>query len=227
LVKGFHSIVIASFLLAWMGLARAQPGGSETLAWKYDAENARDILETCAACHGGSGQGGKGGTYPRLAGLSEAYLIRQIRAFKVRERINIPMYPYATERELPPNDVRDIARLLSEIELPTEMPSPDLEMSALDRLRATQAVFRVPAVDGDVERGAEIYEENCSDCHGEEGWGEDDVPPLAGQYTEYLRRQIKNFRSGERVNEDMEGVFEFIDGNDLEDLFAYLASRDD
>lgn len=198
----------------------------ETPEW-YDADNARDILETCAACHGRNGEGGKDGAYPRIAGLDERYIIRQLRAFKNRERVNIPMYPYATERELPADDVRDIARLLSQIELPTERPPPDAEMSALERLLAVQAVFNVPRVDGDIERGAEIYEAECLDCHGEEGWGEDDIPPLAGQHTNYLRRQIRSFRSGERVNEDMDGVLDELDARDLEDIFAYLASRDD
>lgn len=225
-------------LLCWVGPAPAQPHASatpqtaeaETSAepgWTYDPENAQDILETCAACHGRNAQGGKDGAYPRLAGLAEEYLERQLRAFKARERINIPMYPYATERELPPDDVRDIARLISEIELPTERPPPDAEMTSLERLLAVQAVFNVPRVEGDIERGAEIYADECSDCHGEEGWGEDDVPQLAGQHTNYLRRQIKHFRLGERTNDDMDGVLEGLDENDLEDIFAYLSSRDD
>jgi cytochrome c553 len=214
-------------LTAWAGLALAQQQTSGEPRWEYDPENAQDILETCAACHGKNGQGGKNGTYPRLAGLDEAYIARQLRAFKARKRINIPMYPYATERELPASDVRDIARLLSQIELPTEMPSPDQPMSALERLRAAQAVFNVPRVEGDVERGAALYEGECADCHGEEGWGDGDVPQLAGQHTEYLRQQIENYRSGERRNEDMEGVLDSLDDDDFQDLFAYLASRDD
>jgi cytochrome c553 len=88
-------------------------------------------------------------------------------------------------------------------------------------------VFNIPRVDGDVERGADLYEEECSECHGKEGWGEDDVPQLAGQHTNYLRRQIEHFRSRERVNDDMDGILEGIEPSDLEDLFAYLASRDD
>ena len=218
---------VALFLTAWAGLALARQATSESPQWEYDPENARDILETCAACHGKNGEGGKNGTYPRLAGLKAEYIAKQLRAFKARERINIPMYPYATERELPASDVLDIARLLSKIELPTEMPALDESMSALERLRAAQAVFNVPRVEGDVDRGAELYADECGDCHGEEGWGDGDAPQLAGQHTEYLRRQVENFRSGDRVNEDMEGVLDGLDDQDLQDLFAYLASRDD
>ncbi len=153
-------LAAAMLLLAfWAGLAVAQSKEPKAPRWKYDRENAREILETCAACHGKNGEGGKGGTYPRLAGLKAKYIAGQLRAFKARERINIPMYPYATERELPESDVRDIARLFSEIELPTEMPPPDPSMSALDLLRASRAIFVVPRVEGDVERGAELYDE--------------------------------------------------------------------
>lgn len=224
------SLGIALLLLCWVSPARAQQPVSETTQeseWRYDPENAQEILEVCSACHGRNGEGGKDGAYPRLAGMDEEYLERQLRAFKARERINIPMYPYATERELPPDDVRDVARLISEIELPTERPPPDAEMSALERLLAVQAVLNVPRVEGDVERGAELYADECSECHGEEGWGEDDIPQLAGQHTNYLRRQIEGFQSGERVNDEMDGVFEDLEENDLEDIFAYLASRDD
>ncbi len=227
-VKRRCSVWLVLLLATRAGLALAQQessaGGSQ---WKYDPETAQDILDTCAACHGKNGEGGKNGTYPRLAGLEAAYIAKQLRAFKVRERINIPMYPYATERELPPSDVRDIAQLLSQIKLPTEMPSPDEPMSTLERLRAAQAVFNVPRVAGDVERGGELYGEECGDCHGEEGWGEDEAPQLAGQHTNYLRRQIEQFRSGERINEDMDDVLDSLDDEDLQDLFAYLASRDD
>jgi len=229
---GIAVLVLASTVwlvsTAWQRPAHAEEQTADAPVWKYDAENAQDIMETCAACHGRSGKGGKGGEYPRIAGLSEQYIAKQLRAFKTRERTNIPMFPYATERELPPDDVRDISRLLSRIELPTEMPSFDDTMSSLDRLLAAQAVFNIPRVDGgDAERGAELYEEECSDCHGEEGWGDDDAPQIAGQHTDYLRRQIAHFQSGERLNEDMEDVFEYVGKQDLEDIFAYLASRDD
>jgi cytochrome c553 len=219
-----HAGWIALLLVARLCLAQ-EPTPTEP-DWKYDPENARDILGTCAACHGSNAEGGKGGTYPRLAGLPEDYIAKQLRAFKRRERTNIPMYPYATERELPETDIRDVARLISQIELPTELPPPDAPLSALERLRAAQAVFNVPNVPGDLERGAALYEDECSDCHGPQGWGEDAAPQLAGQYTEYLRTQIASFRSGARVNEDMEGVLDDLDEDDLQDIFAFLAARD-
>jgi len=220
-------IGVALLMFAWVSLAPGQVTAADEAAWQYDPENAQEIMETCAACHGKTGAGGKDGAYPRLAGLDEDYIIKQLRAFKARDRINIPMYPYATERELPPNDIRDIARLLSQIELPTSMPELDDSASAYQRLLAAQSVFNVPRVDGDIEHGAELFGDECAECHAEDGWGEGKAPQLAGQHTNYLREQVANFQSGERANEDMDGVFEDISARDIEDIFAFLSSLDD
>jgi cytochrome c553 len=51
----------------------------------------------------------------------------------------------------------------------------------------------------DVERGQRIFD-LCGACHGPKGEGNDRLlaPPLAGQQTDYLLRQLRNFRSGTR-----------------------------
>ena len=74
--------------------------------------------------------------------------------------------------------------------------------------------------------------ETCAACHGKngkngEGGKDGTCPRLAGQYAEYLRRQIESFQSGERANADMDDVFDSLDGRDLDDIFAHLSSRDD
>jgi cytochrome c553 len=197
--------------------------------WEYDPENAQDIMETCAACHGKNGEGGSDGTYPRLAGLRAKYIARQLRAFKSKERINIPMYPYAIERDLPEPDVLDIARLLSKIELPTEMPELPESASALERLLAADSVFNVPRAPGDVERGAGIYEEKCRKCHGKEAWGRGSSPQLAGQHTAYVRRQIELYKTGDRTyaDERMQTVIDTLAEPEIEALLAYFSTRDD
>jgi len=193
----------------------------------YDKRNGQDILETCAACHGQQGEGKSDGTYPRLAGLPPEYIAAQLRDFKTKRRVNIPMFPYATDRELPEDDVRDIAFYLSEIELLTRMPELPEDTSAYQRLLVARRVFNVPRVDGDIEKGARTYKKTCRRCHGTDGWGRGTTPPLAGQHTEYLRRQIGRFKAGERRNDDMMEVLSPLSDADLENVFAFLASRDD
>src|SRR6185369_8300737 len=93
-----------------------------TAASAVDLDKGKEINGTCAACHGEFGQGGKKGEYPRLAGQRAKYIELQLRSFRSRTRVNIPMFPYTQERELPDDDIRDIAAYLAGIELPTQMP---------------------------------------------------------------------------------------------------------
>ena len=227
----------ATLLFAAMGglvaaAAEAPDGGAAQTSgpiWEYDEENAQDIMETCAACHGKNGEGGSDGTYPRLAGLRAKYRAKQLRAFKTKERINIPMYPYAIERDLPEPDVLDISRYLSKIELRTEMPELDESASALERLLAADSVFNVPRAEGDVERGAAIYEGRCRKCHGKEAWGRGSSPQLAGQWTQYVGRQIELSQTGERTfaDERMKTQIDTLGAEDIRDLLAYFSTRDD
>jgi cytochrome c553 len=72
-------------------------------------DKGREINGVCAACHGEFGQGGKRGEYPRLAGQRAAYLKDQLKSFRARKRINLPMYPYTQERELPDEDIEAVS----------------------------------------------------------------------------------------------------------------------
>jgi cytochrome c oxidase subunit 2 len=47
-----------------------------------DADNGRRLYSTCATCHGAEGQGRWGTNAPRLAGMSDWYLERQLQYFK-------------------------------------------------------------------------------------------------------------------------------------------------
>ncbi|GJM43946.1 MAG: hypothetical protein DHS20C21_07880 [Gemmatimonadota bacterium] len=193
----------------------------------YDPENALDIMEICAGCHGEYGEGGGDGTYPRLAGLPARYLADELRAFKARERENIPMYPFATERELPEADVRDISLYLSGIELLSQMPALPDSVEAYERLQIAKRVFNVPRREGDVPNGEAVYRQYCRLCHGKAGEGRTRTPPLAGQYTDYLRLQVEKFLKGERFHKNVPKYLEPLSEQDWNDLYAYLAQLDD
>ena len=47
-----------------------------------DADRGRALYQTCATCHGAEGQGRWGTNAPRLAGMSDWYLERQLQYFK-------------------------------------------------------------------------------------------------------------------------------------------------
>ncbi len=198
-----------------------------------DMEYGEEINETCAGCHGEFGQGSIEGEYPRIAGLDPEYIAKQLSDFKLRKRINIPMIPFANERELPGDDVRVIAEYLSRIELPTRLEPIDEEnFDALERLHASKRVVNIKDYPGDIELGRKFYDDECANCHGKDGYGikKKKAPMLAGQYSEYLLRQIDNYRAGKRLHDEEEDDREvFIEISDavIEGMLAYLATLDD
>lgn len=211
------------FLAALLFLAA---GGT---ASAVDVENGSDINQVCAACHGEFGQGGKGGEYPRLAGLPADYIAAQLRKFKARERINIPMIPYATDREVPENEVMDISAYLASIQLMNKLPEAKEPIDAFERLQLTKRLVNIPRLEGDLEAGRKLYKWDCGSCHGRDGLGKVKfgAPPLAGQYSTYLERQIRHFRTGEREHEDAQLYFGNLSDTDIQNMLAYLSVLDD
>lgn len=197
-----------------------------TAASAVDLEKGKEINGTCAACHGDFGQGGKKGEYPRLAGQKAKYIEQQLRSFRARVRVNIPMFPYTQERELPDEDIRDIAAYLAGVELPTKMPEFAGHEDALTRLQMVEKVMIIPRSEGDLENGGAIYQKQCAGCHGTTGRGKGMFPMLAGQYTSYLRRQIDLYLKGDRPHDEegTVGRLNALKETDLRDILAYLTS---
>ncbi len=206
----------------------------------YDEEEARDINYTCAGCHGEFGQGTADGTYPRLAGLDADYLARQMRLFKSRERLNIPMFPYATERELPEEDVILVSRYLSSIKLISRLPPiNEATYDPLERLKLAKQVFAIPRYAGDIENGKQVYNKQCASCHGRDGLGKRRekaagggvvvYPRLSGQHSLYLLRQIEKIGKGTRFHDEKDdaAVFSSYTRKEIDDVLAYLSTLDD
>jgi len=216
------AVVVCSF--AWASGATAEP--TSALPEGY-AEDGKDIYVVCAPCHGPEGQGGAHGDYPRLAGLSIEYLASQLRSFKARERINIPMYPFTVERELSDQDVLDVSAYITEMKLDTRLPDMGENVDGYVRLMATKRVLQIPRAPGDVEKGAALYKEGCARCHGEKGEGRPHDPPLAGQYTKYLKKQFRDIRSDARLHPRPKRLITPLSEQDEQDLLAYLSTLDD
>ena len=228
---GLRLAVIARLLFFLLMLFPV--AGSGTEQQELDMEYGEEINETCAGCHGVFGQGSIEGEYPRIAGLDAAYIAKQLKDFKERKRINIPMIPFANERELPGDDVRIISEYLASIQLPTKLQPIDEEnFDALERLHASKRVVNIKDIPGDKELGRKVYEDECSTCHAKDGYGSKKkrAPMLAGQYSEYLWRQIMNYRSGDRLHDDDPDdaeIFNEISDAEFDGMLAYLATLDD
>ncbi|HYG86626.1 MAG TPA: c-type cytochrome, partial [Azospirillum sp.] len=191
---------------------------------EFDEYNAKDVMRTCAPCHGEFGQGGGRGVYPRLAGLHPDYLADQLRKFKSRERENIPMIPFANDREMPDSDIRDITRYLAGIKLKTKLDESDAPADGLDRLLAAKKILHIERYEGDAEKGKGLYAELCASCHGKSGEGRVKKPPLAGQYSEYLLQQISDFKKGRRQHDDIDLLFNQRSEREIDAILAYLST---
>lgn len=64
----------------------------------------------------------------------------------------------------------------------------------------------------------------CVGCHGPDGLGVGDFPPLAGKGAGYLDKQMRDYRSGARKHEMMNTIAKALSDEDISDLAAYYAA---
>jgi len=201
----------------------------------YDKDTGDEINQVCAGCHEEFGMGGKDGKYPRIAGMPVKYLIKQIVLFRERKRPNIPMLQHVEERELPNDELIDVAIFLNKIKLKNRLSKVDEtapDFDAYARLQEAKATLQIGRAKGDLEKGKTLYNKECKSCHGKQGEGdeEDSVPLLAGQYTKYLWRQLDMYISGKRLHDEEDPEEEFFKSfskEQLRDIIAYISIHDD
>jgi cytochrome c oxidase subunit 2 len=163
---------------AWLG---AQPTFAETQGRPVgDATAGATNYAVCTACHGARGEGNQQLNAPRIAGLEDWYLRRQlehyqrgIRGTDPRDTFGMQMAPMAQTVAAP----AVLENVIAHIETLPDAPAPS-------------------TIIGDAERGEKLYE-TCSVCHGENGagrWGTN-APRLAGMSDWYLVRQLENFKA--------------------------------
>jgi cytochrome c553 len=225
--RGLATLAAAAALALAAGSALAQqaPIMIKGQPYEYDKDNAMDVMRICAGCHGELGNGGGGGAYPRLGGLNADYLAEQMRKFKSRERENIPMIPFAVDRELSERDVLDVTRFLSEVKLETKPPA-NMPADGYARLQIMKKVLQIPREPGDVEAGKAFYAADCGPCHGNKGQGRLKKPAIAPQHIGYLKTQVDNFLSGKRTHDDIE-IMKAKSPEDWKNLWAFLSSLSD
>lgn len=78
---------------------------------------------------------------------------------------------------------------------------------------------------GNAEEG-EQYTASCVACHGADGnSGAAMFPKLAGQNENYLHKQLMDVQNGDRVINQMTGLLDNFDEDQLADIAAYYASQ--
>lgn len=174
------------------------------------------VRAACANCHGPEAGGKPVLGTPMIAGLEPWYIARQLAYFKqgIRGHTDEDVYGrYMRGIALTLEDDRVIEDLAYHFASLDAEPTPD-------------------RVEGDVERGAELYAA-CAACHGEDGRGnsELDTPTMIGQSGTYLVRQLEHYRQGIRGSQpqdtfgmQMVPVVEngLADTQDSVDVVAYI-----
>jgi len=208
---------------------------SQAWGFEYDPDFGEEINEVCAGCHGEYGEGGKEGEYPRIAGMPAKFITQQLELFRERIRPNIAMVEFVDHRQMPDEDIFQISTYLEKIKLKTQLPPVDEtapDFDAYARLLESKKLMQIPRAPGDIAKGEKLYKKECAICHGKDGYGdfEKAVPLLAGQYTNYLWRQVKKLRDKVRIHDSDAPEEELLDDftdDELKDIFAWLSVADD
>lgn len=78
---------------------------------------------------------------------------------------------------------------------------------------------------GDVEAG-KTKSAMCAACHGADGNSvAPNFPKLAGQHADYIAKQLKEFKAGERTEATMNGMAAALSEQDMADLGAFYAAQ--
>ncbi|WGL15292.1 c-type cytochrome [Microbulbifer bruguierae] len=161
-----------------------------------DASAGQAKAAACAACHGADGNS-PAPTFPKIAGLGEKYLLKQIHDIKSGAR-QVPEMIGQLDN-MSDQDMADIAAYFASqnIQLAgSEAFSVMLNNGDnVDGLALGRKVFRA----GNGATGVPA----CMGCHSPTGQGNAPAgyPRLSGQYAEYVEKQLKAFRSGTRAND--------------------------
>lgn len=171
----------------------------------------------CAACHGMDGAGQALAGYPRLAGLPERYIVKQLDAFADGSRESAIMERIAGS--LSSDEKQQVASYYASLSYP----------------EAAHDASRSPEPDV-LEHGKRIallgkWDQNapaCVRCHGENGNGVAPFfPPLAGQHAEYIEKELHRMKDGGRHNDPvglMRAVAANLSDDDMHAVAVYFAS---
>jgi len=157
--------------------------GHESIA--ADASAGKQKSQTCAACHGPDGNSSNP-DWPKLAGQSSEYLVKQLSDFKSGARKNPQMTAMAANLSM--QDMEDLAAYFSS-------QTTRIGTTSKDELEPGRKIYRA----GNADTGVPA----CMACHGPDGAGNPAAayPRLSGQHASYDVKQLKDFRSGDRSND--------------------------
>ena len=158
--------------------------------------------QTCFACHSENGIS-ISPEIPNLAAQPPLSITYQLIQFRGQQRKGGGME--AITMALSDQDMRDIAAYYS------ALPPPAAKSGDADKIAKGQQIAGT---------------QYCNSCHGPQLQGQKHIARLAGQSPEYVTAQLKNIRSGARIDMDgtMGSAARGLSDEDIEILATYAAS---
>ena len=189
-------ILTSALLCATLAVASTPAAAQEDPAIRQKAE-------VCFACHGPNGNS-QNPEYPILAGQSWRYIYIELQDFKAGRRTDPVMSPLAAALS------RD-------------------DMIALGNFFAAQKPLPIAfKADGArVDAGRRISDAVlCPMCHLGGFVGQNEIPRVAGQYPQYVKKQLHTFKARTRTNDagNMTSVAGTLSDDDIENLSHYIAN---
>ncbi len=176
-------------IMGFMAVANAASAGG-------DAAKGEKLTAVCSSCHGADGNSATS-MFPKLAGLGEKYIAKQLADIKSGER-PVPEMTGLLDA-MNAQDMADIGAFYSAKSMQLS-GAKDFQVQVnsgakVNALELGQKIYRA----GNAETGVAA----CTGCHSPTGMGNAPAgfPRLSGQYAEYIEKQLKAFRAGDRVND--------------------------
>ena len=159
---------------------------SATVFAAGDAAKGKALTATCVACHGADGNS-VNPDWPKLAGQSEEYIIKQLTDFRSGARVDATMSPMA-KSIASDDDIPHIAAYFASQKV--KPGAADIKL-----VKEGEALFK----GGKMSSGVTA----CSACHGVTGQGNAKAkfPKISDQHAKYLVKQLQSFKAGLRTND--------------------------
>ncbi|MCW8806918.1 MAG: cytochrome c4 [Rhodanobacter sp.] len=176
-----------------------------------DATAGQAKAAVCGACHGMDGNS-TNPQFPKLAGQSAQYIVRQLNDFKSGKRANPIMSGMAAS--LSEQDMHNVGAYFA-----SKTSVPGVADQAL--VEHGEKLFR----QGDLKRGIPA----CMACHSINGRGNPGAiyPQLAGQHAGYVQATLKAWHDGTKWGDDgraqiMPSIASKLTGDDIAALASYV-----
>lgn len=180
----------------------------------YQQGGANPAAMACTMCHGADALGMEAGGFPRLAGLSSGYVLKQLQDVASGARVSPIMQPIVAA--LTEEEMQAVAQAVAAMPAPG---APRINRAALAEGTGARLALR-----GAWERNIP----ECVACHGPGGVGVgESFPPLSGQPASYLAGQLNAWKQGTRKNDpnDLMGhIARALSDEEVEAVSRYFAS---